>query len=544
MAEQSNDGFETARIRVDDLTLDFVQRRVFRGRNAIDLPVLSFDLLAELARAAPATRTCDELIERVWHGAMVNEETVTQRVRLLRKALGDDGRHPRYVISDRGRGYRLAVLPRRAPPPAAERRSWRGPAWAALALLATGLTVYVLLPPSPPVAAPPAVAAPAADDLVERAWTYFDRHQAEDNEIALGLFRRALEREPGHVPALAGLSMAHSQRAMKFNRPVAEALEAERIARRALAREPGSFDARMALATALDAAGRVPGAIETYEAALEIRPGHPGVLSSVAYLYQVTGRLSRGLEYALRARAGDPDLPYLDLQLGQTLRILGFEAAGEAYLVRADLLRPDNVFAAPERARFLVATGRFREAEGVVRDALARGVRRPELHEYRGILALMRDDPAAAGEAFAEAMALDPGSGLAESGAILARRQAGGDTRADYERRVAAIEAAWAAGDRWPWLQFELVQLHTAHDNLPAAEAALGRLVDAGFRDTALLLAWPGLEPLRRRPAFQDLTQRINRAVLAERERVLDADWRTADLLNVAAPEERAARTP
>ena len=532
------------RIQVGDLTLDLAVKRVHRGRETIELPVLSFDLLAELARAAPASLSCDELIERVWNGAVVNEETVTQRVRLLRKALDDDGRRPRYVASDRGRGYRLAALPQPVPTSTARPSGWRWPAFTAVALVAAVLTGIFLIQSGTPRSNPPALAEPGADELVARGWTYFDRHRAQDNEIALRLFRNALAQDPDNVKAMAGTSMVHAQRAMKFNYPVSEAVEAERIARRALVTDPGSFEARMALATALDAAGRVPDAIQAYESALALHPDHPGVLSSVAYLYHVSGALARGLHYALRARDADPDLPYVDLQIGQALRILGFEAAGEAYLVRADMLRPDNVFAAPERARFLLATGRFREAESVVTDAAARGVIRPELHEVRGVLALMRDDPATARSAFLAALALDGEAGQATTGLILTQKRLGQSSVEAYRQRVSGLEAAWADGDRWPWSMFELVQLHTAFGDLEAAERALSRFVDAGFRDTALLLAWPGLESLRHRPYFQAITQRINEAVREERRRFLAADWRPAGLISPEPSAARATRSP
>lgn len=544
--ECSKPGHATAnRFRIDDLTLDFALKRVYRGRKTIDLPTLSFELLAELARAAPATLSCDALIERVWNGAVVNEETVTQRVRLLRRALGDGGRHPRYIVSDRGRGYRLASLPRPAGSIVRRHPVWLWATYAILTLLATGLVVVAAiqfrLPDTSPMAAAPK---PGAEDLVAHGWTYFSRHQVKDNEIALELFRRALDHEPGNVRALAGLSMAHAQRAMKFNYPVSQAHEAERIARRALARDPDSLNARMALATALDATGRVPEAIEAYEKTLELGPEHAGVLSSVAYLYQVRGELTRGLEYALRARALDPDLPYVDLQIGQTLRILGFEAAGETYLLRADTLRPDNIFAAAERVRHLLATGRFREAEDVVREALVRDIRRPELHEYRGVLAMMRDDHEAASAAFRDALALDPESEQALTGALVIALRRGDDVADDYRERVRTTETAWSRGDRWPGLMFQLVQLHTAFGDLEAAQSALERLVDAGFRDAALFLAWPGLEPLRRQTYFQDSLERMNRAVLAEREEFLAAEWRPDQLFTASPPAARAARNP
>ena len=71
------------------------------------MPRLSFDLLVALAKVYPRMQTIDQLIETVWSPAVVNPETVTQRVKLLRQSLGDDPNHPRYVVGIRGRGYRM-----------------------------------------------------------------------------------------------------------------------------------------------------------------------------------------------------------------------------------------------------------------------------------------------------------------------------------------------------------------------------------------------------------------------------------------------------
>ena len=95
--------------RVDDLCIDLQRQRVVRGGVPVPMPPLSFDLLLVLIRSAPALVSVDTLMERVWTGLVVTPETVTQRVKLLRDALGDDSRHPRYIVGVRGRGYR--VLP-------------------------------------------------------------------------------------------------------------------------------------------------------------------------------------------------------------------------------------------------------------------------------------------------------------------------------------------------------------------------------------------------------------------------------------------------
>lgn len=73
----------------------------------IRLQGLSFDLLVTLVRAAPSLVTFEQLEERVWPGIVVTPETIVQRVKLLRNALGDDAHAPRYIQGVRGRGYRM-----------------------------------------------------------------------------------------------------------------------------------------------------------------------------------------------------------------------------------------------------------------------------------------------------------------------------------------------------------------------------------------------------------------------------------------------------
>lgn len=96
-----------ARYGVADLTVDLGRQQVVRNGEEIALPKLSFDLLVALIRAAPNLARLDALMSEVWPGVVVSPETLSQRVKLLRDALSDDPREPRYVAGLRGRGYRL-----------------------------------------------------------------------------------------------------------------------------------------------------------------------------------------------------------------------------------------------------------------------------------------------------------------------------------------------------------------------------------------------------------------------------------------------------
>jgi len=95
------------RYRIADLTLDLGRLELTRDGSSIELGRLTYALLLALVKGAPNVLTHDQLVQEVWAGRATSPETVTQRVKLLREALGDDAEHPRYIGLARGQGYRL-----------------------------------------------------------------------------------------------------------------------------------------------------------------------------------------------------------------------------------------------------------------------------------------------------------------------------------------------------------------------------------------------------------------------------------------------------
>ena len=100
---------------VGDLEIDVGRQRVLQAGMEIPLPKLSYDLLIALIETAPDVVSNADLIKRVWPGLVVSERTVTQRVKLLRDALGDDSQNPRYIVGLRGRGYSIGASVVRVP---------------------------------------------------------------------------------------------------------------------------------------------------------------------------------------------------------------------------------------------------------------------------------------------------------------------------------------------------------------------------------------------------------------------------------------------
>ncbi|MEL7449960.1 MAG: winged helix-turn-helix domain-containing protein [Pseudomonadota bacterium] len=132
-------GHGNGQYAIADLVIDPAQMTVMRGDEVIDLPPLSFRLLTTLADAAPAVVSHEQLAAHVWHGRVVSPETMTQRVKLLRQALGDSAQNPRYVGVVRGAGYKLLTVPKPVAPPAprASRRRLYVAATAALVIIAS-----------------------------------------------------------------------------------------------------------------------------------------------------------------------------------------------------------------------------------------------------------------------------------------------------------------------------------------------------------------------------------------------------------------------
>lgn len=528
------------RYRIGDLTLDVGAARVLRGAREIALPRLSFELLVALARGAPNVVSGEELITTVWAGTAVADETLTQRVTLLRKALGDDAAAPTYLRAVRGRGYQLVPVVERLADPAESANGWPR-RWWKLAALGVGLlaaAAIVLWPRSVPESAPVTTHPASAGELLARADTYLARERPEDNEIALDLYRRSYEAgEAGgdSAPVLAGWSLALSQRATKFNGSQENVSEALARARRAVELDPALARAHHALGLALDAQGRVASAVAAYRRAAALDPTDRAALASAAHLLAVRGDLAAALEANLAVAVGEGRPHYLEVQIGTVLAQLGYRPAAAVWFERALALQPDNVFAALAFARMRFTEGRATEADAIAARALAAGTRRPELAVIRARAALLAGDVAAAQGQLATARAINERFGLAASLELIleGRARPATELASRYRERLSALALARQEGDEWPdgWLEQALLAAAFEPTGSPVPLDSLDQAIETGFRDADLLLIDPFALELRARPGFAVRVERIRERVAAEVQGVLAAPWLPADLL-------------
>ena len=95
-------------IELVDLRLDLDARTLAKGGTPVTLAAREFDLLALLMSRAGTVVRREEIMDEVWDPHWFGStKTLDVHIAWLRKKLGDDPAHPRYITTIRGVGFRF-----------------------------------------------------------------------------------------------------------------------------------------------------------------------------------------------------------------------------------------------------------------------------------------------------------------------------------------------------------------------------------------------------------------------------------------------------
>lgn len=99
-------------LRIGDLEIDVLNRRVIAGDHDLHLTSLEQALLYLLAANAGSVLTREQILDALWGTDFVSESNVVDRhVRALRAKLQNDWHKPRYIETVPGAGYRFVAAP-------------------------------------------------------------------------------------------------------------------------------------------------------------------------------------------------------------------------------------------------------------------------------------------------------------------------------------------------------------------------------------------------------------------------------------------------
>jgi Flp pilus assembly protein TadD len=138
-----------------------------------------------------------------------------------------------------------------------------------------------------------------------------------------------------------------------LNRPArtpAQLIEAEGLARRAVAVNPAYDSAYTTLGTILVARQDARGAEQVFREAMRLAPERPAAAANLGALYARAGRYEEALPLLRTAWAKQPDTPWVRANLGQALRDQGIVLAGQRRLAEAVALFEEALRVTPDDA--------------------------------------------------------------------------------------------------------------------------------------------------------------------------------------------------
>jgi DNA-binding response OmpR family regulator len=95
-------------IKLGEMEIDIVNRQVKAGESIVHLSGIEQSLLYLLASRGGRTVTREEILDTIWGPDFVAESNIVDRhVRSLRIKLQNDYRHPRFIATVPGHGYRF-----------------------------------------------------------------------------------------------------------------------------------------------------------------------------------------------------------------------------------------------------------------------------------------------------------------------------------------------------------------------------------------------------------------------------------------------------
>jgi tetratricopeptide (TPR) repeat protein len=389
-----------------DLILDVQRGELYREGQVISLPKLSYDLLVTLVESSPSLLSQAELMQKVWPSVVISDETLKQRVKILRKSLGDNASDPTYIEAVRGRGYRLLPVVKCeriiSPSPEVKIELAQNNSMADLAAHVIGyaqrtgtkfkliaVTVFTLvvaiglwlnfnesivaLPNTEPTIkdlSEKGRQQKLAKELFEKGQNYYKRYRKLDNVIAIDFYLQAIEIDPKFSLAYARLSQAYSQQIFQF-----EGLEKNKNlaidnAYQALLYDNQSAESYKALGTAYYVSSWYSKSADAYAKALQLVPENIDALTSLGFIYFEQGKLTQALERIRQALILAPSHVGSMVHAGQILQSLGQYELAKKWYRKAIANQPDYIRATYHLGQLHIELGQYPQAKVLFEGAL------------------------------------------------------------------------------------------------------------------------------------------------------------------------------
>jgi DNA-binding winged helix-turn-helix (wHTH) protein/Flp pilus assembly protein TadD len=523
----------TDKFTIDELTIDLAQWEVYRLNEKVDMTKQSLDLLLVLANAWPNTISQQELMNEVWTGKVVSEQSVKQAIKRLRESLGDLGES--YIKVVRGRGYRLdcstVAAVEKEPSPQEEPNVQeqqapprRNPWFVGIAVLASvlifSITAYLLQ--TPQVDTQPKTKAELASaqtyttsaqayEYYTSGLEYYRRYRIEDAKIAINQFNKAIELDKKFVKAYAALSDAQS-----LTGNLEEAIITAQHAISLDSNDPAAFKA---LGHAYSLKGWFRKAIDTYQQALTIDPDNFAAISNTGFHFKELGRLDEALFWNLKALKINSKNAIVYLHVAETLSNLGLQSHALKWFEKAKSIRPDYYHLYYSLTYFYLASGNLNEALNTVTQGQTILPDSTDIMIATGDVALAMGENAKALKLFLAVIESEDNKKLThyavlKVGQIYWLQDEREKANEILDQALDRAQSMLATGDEWPGNYVDIASIYAIKQSHTESIAWLNRAFDVGWVNFPRLSYDPAFKDMQNLPAFNKLIHKVKSKVL------------------------------
>ncbi|MRJ44144.1 winged helix-turn-helix domain-containing protein [Idiomarina loihiensis] len=402
----------------NDLTLDTLNRKVVKNGDNIPLPELSYRLLKVLVENAPNIVTHDQLIEAVWKERVVSDENLKKRVSRLRESLSDTYSEPKYIVAERGMGYRCIA-------PVAKVMSSEGNnnndgadsqstssnkrsisrlpvvSFLALGLLAIGTIFFLIFNvqnESP--------FNQRNEELSYKAAQYYFKYTEKDNDTAISLYQDAIDSAPEEASNYSGLADAYLQGYWHYGKNETWLELGKKYAKKAVRLNDSLAWSHKSLGLAYYLSGQFENSIASFNLARQIEPNWGEVSAYASLAHIQLGHLIEAHKLATSAVELDPGNPLTNASLGELYRqSYRFSAAEEQFKETLNK-EPNSLISRLFFSDYLLASGRHIEAIPLLREVIQKEQYSQQAHWLMGMALLIDTQTEEAINEFAEASRL------------------------------------------------------------------------------------------------------------------------------------------
>lgn len=515
----------------DDLVIDPGHRLVQQNGVEIKLPELSYRLLLILVESAPNIVSHDKLVEAVWQERVVSDENLKKRVSRLRHALSDEADSPRYIVAERGMGYRCiapvilltdstvkesVVLQLTQPEPTNKRRFKPVLLVLLLVIAALGLTVTIVNHKQKPQAIEK-IGDFTANDYVNKATSYYYRFKPDDNDTAVMLYKKAIELDPNFGPAYGGLANAYAQGYYQFGKEEYWLQQSIIFSMRAIEIEPEQPWGYKSLGLALHLSGRYDDSLVAYSKASVLAPTWAGPIANSALVYLERGHLILAYQYIMKSvKMGLKDpIPYSFL--GFCYRELRMTEHAKKAIDKSLGLKPDYLLAQNYFAEFLLFTKDFEKAQIILTKTIGQAPKNQFSHWINAQLYIQTGDLISAKRSFEQISKMGGRYTLPAKVNLAALNK----DKQQLIRLAQQLDSKIQEGNQWPELIYSKGLIILAQNKIPDALIIFEESIEAGLNHSYRFKNHPLMQDISASPEFKNLLTLLESKNQQQRQEVI-----------------------